>query len=129
VFRLPGASLCVFGAEEFRNEKNIPKAVQAGGDAGATSPPGYADIRSLNLNAARSGLAAHNHITIRLEFHLTRIVSEPTGLARFHEFELQPTMCRRSTDASMTRQKCGLAESLRPGGLETAFPKSDLRLE
>jgi hypothetical protein len=29
------------------------------------------------------------HITIRIEFHqITRIVSEPTGLARFHEFEL-----------------------------------------
>jgi hypothetical protein len=28
---------------------NIPKAVQAGGDSGAKSPPGCADIRSLNL--------------------------------------------------------------------------------
>jgi hypothetical protein len=33
----------------------------------------------------------HLTLTIRIEFHqITRIVSEPTGLARFHEFELQP---------------------------------------
>lgn len=30
------------------------------------------------------------HITIGIEFHqITRIVSEPSGLARLHEFELQ----------------------------------------
>ena len=30
------------------------------------------------------------HIAIRIEFHqIARIVSEPSGLARLHEFELQ----------------------------------------
>jgi hypothetical protein len=35
------------------------------------------------------------HIPIRIEFHqITRIVSEPSGLARLHEFELQPHYVR-----------------------------------
>jgi hypothetical protein len=72
----------------------------------------------------------HLTLTIRIEFHqITRIVSEPTGFARFHEFELQPHQVQTIQGRVNYPQTCGLAESLRPGRLKTAFPASDLRLE